>query len=375
MSEPRVLIAAGGTGGHVFPALAVAHELRRQGWHAEWVGTDRGLESRVIPQSGIALHVLRFSGLRGKGLAAWLSLPLRLMRAFSDALSIVRRAQPGVVVAFGGYVTFPVGLAAKRLGLPLCVHEQNAVMGTANRWLARFAKPVMLSFPGTRYAPRHAVITGNPVREDISGLAGPESRYAARANSPLHLLVVGGSLGAQALNQALPNILGQAQSRGLKAEVWHQTGERDLAQVQASYQTAGLPAQCTAFIDDMAAAFAWADLVICRAGASTVCEVAAAGVAALFVPLPSAIDDHQTANARFLVDRQAAWLMPQASLGDPAIVQLLSDMSRAELLDRAVKARAAIAPDAVSQVAQWVARAAQSGRLDQAAPVKGEDRS
>lgn len=369
MSEPRVLIAAGGTGGHVFPALAVAHELRRQGWHAEWVGTDRGLESRVIPQSGIALHVLRFSGLRGKGLAAWLSLPLRLMRAFSDALSIVRRAQPGVVVAFGGYVTFPVGLAAKRLGLPLCVHEQNAVMGTANRWLARFAKPVMLSFPGTRYAPRHAVITGNPVREDISGLASPESRYAARANAPIHVLVVGGSLGAQALNQALPNILGQAQSRGLKAEVWHQTGERDLAQVQASYQAVGLPAQCTAFIDDMAAAFAWADLVICRAGASTVCEVAAAGVAALFVPLPSAIDDHQTANARFLVDRQAAWLMPQANLGDPAMVQLLSDMSRAELLDRAVKARAAIAPDAVSQVAKWVAQVSQT------APTQHEDRS
>lgn len=337
MTMPRVLIAAGGTGGHVFPALAVAQELQRRGWHAEWVGSDRGLEARVIPDTGIGLHILRFTGLRGKGAGAWISLPFRLAGALGDAREIVRRARPQVVVAFGGYVTFPIGLMAKWLRIPLCVHEQNAVMGSANRWLAKIARVVMVSFPNTRYAPANALLIGNPVRESIAQIAPPKERYSLRTG-PLRVLVLGGSLGASALNEALPQAFSLASQQGQSLDIRHQTGVKDLAAVKARYQSFGLAAETTAFIDDMERAYAWADLLVCRAGASTVTEVAAAGVAAIFIPLPSAIDDHQSANARYLVDRQAAWLVPQSAELAQTVGRLVSESSRVLLTERAERA-------------------------------------
>jgi UDP-N-acetylglucosamine--N-acetylmuramyl-(pentapeptide) pyrophosphoryl-undecaprenol N-acetylglucosamine transferase len=361
MTASRVLIAAGGTGGHVFPALAVAQELKRLGWHAEWVGSDRGLEARVIPPTGIGLHILRFSGLRGKGAAAWLSLPLRLWAACRDAADILRRAKPDVVVAFGGYVTFPVGLMARLRQIPLCVHEQNAVMGTANRWLSKIARVVMVSFPNTRFAPPQAVLTGNPVRASISDLPPPEQRYPTRTG-PLRVLVIGGSLGASALNHQLPQAFSDAQSAGGALTVRHQTGAKELAEVDARYQTLGVSAECTAFIDDMDAAYADADVLVCRAGASTVTEVAAAGIAAIFVPLPSAIDDHQTANARYLSDAQAAWLVPQTGTMPTQIGTLIAGLDRTALQARACRARQLSRPDAVQQAAGMVVTATQGVR-------------
>lgn len=357
----RVLIAAGGTGGHVFPALAVAQALRQQGWHAEWVGTDRGLEARVIPDAGIGLHILRFTGLRGKGLSAWFGLPMRLARALMDALAIVRHARPSVVVAFGGYVTFPVGLAARLRRIPLCIHEQNAVMGTANRWLARIAQRVMVSFPKTRFAPDTAVLIGNPVRESILQLPNPAIRAENRTGG-LRVLVMGGSLGATALNQSLPACFAETVRQGQRLTIRHQTGQKDLDAVRQQYQHLGLEADCTVFIRDMDAAYAWADLVICRAGASTVTEVAAAGLPAVFVPLPSAIDDHQTANARYLADHDAAWLIPQfdlttdaATIASSALVRQLVSLTRDTCIQVGTRARARAMQDAVQQAANQVA--------------------
>ncbi len=367
MMAPRVLIAAGGTGGHVFPALAVAKALQFKGWHAEWVGSDRGLEQRVVPAAGIGLHLLKFSGVRGKGITAWLLLPFRLMKALADAGQVVSRAQPEVVMAFGGYVTFPIGLIAKWRRIPLCIHEQNAVMGTANRWLARIANRVLLSFPKTRFAPAHAVVTGNPVRQSILALTACEARYANR-QGPLRILVVGGSLGARVLNQQLPAAFAQAARQGASLEIRHQTGAADLDTVKQAYQSEKIQAACHAFIDDMDKAYEWADLLICRAGASTVTEVAAAGVAALFVPLPSAIDDHQTANARYLADQQAAWLKPQSALRTESVAEFLSGISREILAQRAANARELAmvnATELVSQHAQALRKptAPQEGRL------------
>ena len=339
MSAPRVLIAAGGTGGHVFPALAVASALQGKGWHAEWVGSDRGLEQRVVPAAGIGLHVLNFAGVRGKGMGALLSLPIRLMKELFDAAKIVSRANPQVVMAFGGYVTFPVGLIARWRRIPLCIHEQNAVMGTANRWLARIANRVLVTFPKTRFAPQSARVSGNPVRASILALQESESRYASR-QGPLRILVVGGSLGARALNQKLPAAFAQAIRQGAALEIRHQTGVADLDSVKQAYQSEKVSAVCMAFINDMDQAYAWADLLICRAGASTVTEVAAAGVAALFVPLPSAIDDHQTANARYLADQEAAWLTAQSQLDTASMAQFLVTLKRPAAAQRAAKARA-----------------------------------
>jgi UDP-N-acetylglucosamine--N-acetylmuramyl-(pentapeptide) pyrophosphoryl-undecaprenol N-acetylglucosamine transferase len=361
MMSPRVLIAAGGTGGHVFPALAVARALADKGWHAEWVGTDRGLESRVVPDAGFALHILRFTGLRGKGITAWLSLPLRLAKAWSDARRIVQRVRPQVVVAFGGYVTFPVGLAARWSGIPLCVHEQNAVMGSANRWLARLSQLVFISFPRTRFAPSKALWVGNPVRQDIAALDDPGPRYAARQDA-LRILVVGGSLGAQAINRLVPEAVAVARQQGVTLQIRHQTGDRDLESVRATYQRLGIPAECCAFIDDMTSAYAWADLLIGRAGASTVSEVCAVGVAALFIPLPSAIDDHQTANAAFLSQHDAAWLMPQTTLSVSSLGQTLATLDREQLKHRALLAREQRMVNTLAEITHSVTQIATPAR-------------
>ena len=329
VEKRRLVIAAGGTGGHVFPALAVAQALARQGVIVEWVGSNRGLEARVVrDQAGFPLTELTVQGLRGRGLAGLLGLPIGLMRSLIDCWRVLARVRPGLVLVFGGYVSFPVGLAARLQGRPLWVHEQNAVMGTANRWLARLAQRVLTSFPKTQHAPASAVCVGNPVREALTALPPAPVRPMGEGQ-PLRLLVLGGSLGARALNQALPSVVAGLQPtwpQGLA--VWHQTGTAEEAAVREAYAAQSVVPQSlrvAAFIDDMAAAYRWADLVVCRAGASTVAELAAVGLPAVFVPLPHAIDDHQTANAQALVEAGAALLVAQTDrLADALSVSLSS---------------------------------------------------
>jgi len=327
-----VLVAAGGTGGHVFPAVAVARRLQRQGVRVQWVGTNRGLERRVAQASGLSLTELSFSGLRGKGLLAWLSLPLRLGRALHDARRCLQSPRPNLVMVFGGYVSFPIGLMARLMGLPLMVLEQNAVMGTANRWLARMAQLVVTSFTVTRHAPANSRCLGNPVREELT-LEGPRTPHLAQRQGPLRVLVLGGSLGAMALNEACPEAFAQCREAGQRLEIRHQTGEAGLAKTTAHYQALGLDASLQAFVEDMQEAYNWADLLVCRAGASTVSELMAVALPAIFVPLPQAIDDHQTANARAMTDHGTGWLLPQTPDLAGRLAGLLQTLDRPRLVD------------------------------------------
>ena len=331
----RVLIAAGGTGGHIFPALAVAQALAQFGAELHWVGSNRGLEARVVRDSHrISLTELRFQGVRGRGLSALLSLPFRLLAAMLQCLRLVREFRPSLVLVFGGYVCFPVGMAAWLQRIAFVVHEQNAVMGTANRWLARLATRVLTSFAPTRLSPASAVCVGNPVRPELLMQARALSRPRGEGQA-LRLLVIGGSLGARALNQALPEAVAASQSSWPQGIfVRHQTGMSEQADVQARYQALGLDAgqvQVQAFIDDMAQAYAWADLVVARAGASTVSELAALGLPAVFVPLPNAIDDHQTANAQAMVQANAALLLKQSPELALTLGQCLSQLNPSRL--------------------------------------------
>jgi UDP-N-acetylglucosamine--N-acetylmuramyl-(pentapeptide) pyrophosphoryl-undecaprenol N-acetylglucosamine transferase len=339
----RILIAAGGTGGHIFPALAVAQALSQLGAELHWVGSNRGLEARVVRDSHkISLTELRFQGVRGRGFCALLSLPFRLLGAMLECLRLVRRFRPGLVLVFGGYVSFPVGIAARLQGIAFIVHEQNAVMGTANRWLARLAARVLTSFSPTRLSPASAVCVGNPVRPELLMQARALGRPLGEGEA-LRLLVIGGSLGARALNQALPEAVAASQSSWPQGIfVRHQTGTSEHAQVQARYQALGLDAdkvQVHAFIDDMAQAYAWADLVVARAGASTVSELAALGLPAIFVPLPNAIDDHQTANAQAMVQAHAALLLKQSPELALMLGQCLSQLNPSRLKAMADKAQ------------------------------------
>lgn len=331
----RVLIAAGGTGGHIFPALAVAQALAQFGAELHWVGSNRGLEARVVRDNHkISLTELRFQGVRGRGLSALLSLPFRLLAAMLQCLRLVREFRPSLVLVFGGYVCFPVGIAAWLQRIAFVVHEQNAVMGTANRWLARLATRVLTSFAPTRLSPASAVCVGNPVRPELLMQARALSRPRGEGQA-LRLLVIGGSLGARALNQALPEAVAASQSSWPQGIfVRHQTGMSEQAEVQARYQALGLDAgqvQVQAFIDDMAQAYAWADLVVARAGASTVSELAALGLPAVFVPLPNAIDDHQTANAQAMVQANAALLLKQSPELALTLGQCLSQLNPSRL--------------------------------------------
>ena len=331
----RVLIAAGGTGGHIFPALAVAQALAQFGAELHWVGSNRGLEARVVRDNHkISLTELRFQGVRGRGLSALLSLPFRLLAAMLQCLRLVREFRPSLVLVFGGYVCFPVGIAAWLQRIAFVVHEQNAVMGTANRWLARLATRVLTSFAPTRLSPASAVCVGNPVRPELLMQARALGRPRVEGQA-LRLLVIGGSLGARALNQALPEAVAASQSSWPQGIfVRHQTGMSEQAEVQARYQALGLDAgqvQVQAFIDDMAQAYAWADLVVARAGASTVSELAALGLPAVFVPLPNAIDDHQTANAQAMVQANAALLLKQSPELALTLGQCLSQLNPSRL--------------------------------------------
>ncbi|MGV0999104.1 MAG: undecaprenyldiphospho-muramoylpentapeptide beta-N-acetylglucosaminyltransferase [Fluviibacter sp.] len=343
-----LLVMAGGTGGHIFPALAVADVLRQQGWRIVWLGNAQGMEAKLVPAHGYECAWVDFAAVRGKGLLRKLMLPLNLFRACLAARKVIKEVRPDVVLGMGGYITFPGGVMARLSGRPLIVHEQNAVAGLANKVLSRIASRVLTGFPETL---PQAQWVGNPVRAAIAELPVPETRYAARGmNEPLHVLVIGGSLGAQALNQSVPAAVARlplAQRPLLR----HQTGPRDLAAVQAAYAQAGVAADVQPFIDDMAAAYGWADLVICRAGALTVAELAAAGVASVLVPFPHAVDDHQRVNAEFLVRAAAGICLLQKALTADALAQTL-EQSRAQLQQQAVAARALAQANAAETVAQ-----------------------
>ncbi len=344
-------VMAGGTGGHVFPALAVAEALRAQGVQVFWIGTRQGMESRLVPEHGFEMEWIRIEGLRGKGLGQMLKAPFKLAGALWQARAILARRRPALVLGMGGFASGPGGLAARALGIPLIVHEQNFVPGLTNQWLARIATRVFEAFPGSFPAARGAVATGNPVRQTIVDLPAPGERFAGRTGAR-RLLVLGGSLGAQALNEMLPPALAALPTEQ-RPEVRHQAGERTLETARAAYAAAGVAAEVTPFIGDMAEAYAWADLVFCRSGALTVSELAAAGVASVLVPYPFAVDDHQVGNARYLADAGAARLIIQRDLSVAGLTALLTDLlsDRTRLLAMAEAARSRAQPDACARIA------------------------
>ncbi|WP_372824951.1 undecaprenyldiphospho-muramoylpentapeptide beta-N-acetylglucosaminyltransferase [Polaromonas sp.] len=333
------LIMAGGTGGHIFPGLAVAEALRERGWRVHWLGgkgtAERpSMESQLVPPRGFAFETIDFSGVRGKGPVTLALLPLRLLKAFWQSIAVVRRVKPDVVVGLGGYIAFPAGMMSVLLGKPLVLHEQNSVAGMVNKVLAGVADRVFTAFPDVL---KNAQWIGNPLRPTFTRQPDPEMRFAGRSG-PLKLLVVGGSLGAQALNRIVPQALAlipQAQ----RPQVLHQSGARQIEELRENYRAAGVQAELVPFIDDTAQAFAEADLVVCRAGASTVTEIAAVGAAALFVPFPAAVDDHQTANANFLVKSGGGWLMPQHELTPAWLAGMLQKTERSTLVQRALQAK------------------------------------
>jgi len=339
-----ILIMAGGTGGHIFPALAVAHKMREAGWRVVWLGNPEGMEARLVPQHGFEMVWVKFSALRGKGLLRKLLLPVNLLRGFWQGLQAIRQVKPAVVLGMGGYITFPGGMMAALSGVPLVVHEQNSVAGLANRVLAGVADRIVTGFPD---ALKKGGWVGNPVRPEIAAVAPPAERFAGREGS-LRVLVIGGSLGAQALNETVPQGMSRLTGEQLP-QIVHQAGEKHIEALKAAYAAVGVQAHCVPFIEDMAGAYEWADLVICRSGALTIAELAAVGVASILVPYPHAVDDHQTANARFLVNVGGAFLLPQQDL-TPDAIALVRNYSRSQLLEMAEKARSLARPDATLDV-------------------------
>ncbi len=336
MTKRTALVMAGGTGGHIFPGLALAELLREQGWQVHWMGAPApSMESQLVPAQGFAFEMVRFGGVRGKAVLTLVWLPMGLLQAFWQSLRIIRRIKPDVLVGFGGYITFPGAMMGVLCGKPLVLHEQNAVAGTANKILAQLADRVMSNFP--EVLPKTHWV-GNPLRQAFTEFPPPSARFAQRSG-PLRIVVVGGSLGAQILNQVVPQALALLPSHQ-RPEVVHQGGAKHLEALKTNYANAQVEASLVAFIDDTASAFAQADLVICRAGASTVSELAAIGVAALMVPFPHAVDDHQTANAQFLSSQNAAWLMPQTALTAVALAQFIANTHRDQLEQVANKAYA-----------------------------------
>jgi UDP-N-acetylglucosamine--N-acetylmuramyl-(pentapeptide) pyrophosphoryl-undecaprenol N-acetylglucosamine transferase len=360
MTEQRakVMIMAGGTGGHIFPGLAVASALRERGVAVHWLGAQGGMECQRVPAASIPMDTVTISGLRGKGLKRWLGMPWNLARAVGQARAVMHTQKPNCAVSFGGYAAGPGGLAARMSGIPLVIHEQNRIPGLTNKVLSRFSKHVLQAFPGTWPARTHAQTCGNPVRDALVKLAPPEQRMAGR-DGQLHLLVTGGSQGARALNEILPAAIARLPA-GLAVEVRHQTGKGRAEETGKAYEKAGVSAQVSEFIDDMASAYAWADLVVCRSGALTVSELAAVGLGAILVPFPFAVDDHQTRNAEFLAGAAAARLLPEATCNAESLslqlIELLSD--RGQLLRMAKAARALAVPDSAQRVADICMRSA-----------------
>ena len=357
MSKRPVLITAGGTGGHVYPGLAVARALEKQAIPVVWMGTRNGLEARIIPAAGIEMAWLEVSGLRGKGTLALVLAPFRLCKALYQSLRIMRKHKPAAVLGMGGFVAGPGGLVASMMGVPVIIHEQNAIPGLTNRLLSTVSKKVLEGFPGSfASAKGKTVQVGNPVREDISSLPTPAQRMKDYQSRPLNLLIIGGSLGAQALNEVVPQALAKL-SESLRPLVRHQAGKNKESATIECYQKAGVAADVSPFIEDMAEAYGWADLVICRSGALTVAELASSGLASILVPYPYAVDDHQTANGLYLSEQGAALLFPQTDLTPGALGNaleaLLSEPER--LIQMGERARELAKPNATAEVAAIVA--------------------
>jgi len=353
-----VLIMAGGTGGHIFPGLAVAEVLKRRNVPVRWLGAEGGMEVRTVPEAGIELDLVAISGLRGKGLMRWISMPLMLLRAVWQARRLLEANRPGCAVSFGGYAAAPGGIAAWTKGIPVLVHEQNKIPGLTNRLLARFSRRILQGFPGTFPEKMSPIDSGNPVRREVAALPEPEVRFTGRSG-PVRVLVTGGSQGALVLNQVVP-----AAMKLLPVfpgiEIRHQAGARRVDEALEAYAAAGVDAEVQPFINDMAEAYAWADLVICRSGALTVAELAAAGVASILVPFAHAVDDHQTRNAEYLSFANAAIILPQASLAPQTLANTLKPLlsDRGTLLSMARAARQLALPDAAEKVveacSEWV---------------------
>lgn len=357
---PKILmIMAGGTGGHVYPAMAVADCLMKRGWKIVWLATEGGMENRLIADKNYQVATIRMRGVRGNGLLRWLTLPWQLTKACVQSISAIRHFRPNVVLGMGGFAAFPGGLMAWILRKPLVIHEQNSIAGLTNRILSCFATQVLAAFPGALGT--HARLVGNPVREDIAGLPVPDIRMQGRSG-PLRLLVVGGSLGAKVLNEVVPQTLAMMPVES-RPHVIHQAGTRHIDELRANYRNAGLDEGKTlgirAFVDDMAAMYEWSDLVICRAGALTVAELSVAGVASVLVPFPFAVDDHQTYNAAYLADNDAAVLVPQPEFTVERLLKIFKDLTREKLLDMAEKARTLGMPEATAMVADICAEAAR----------------
>lgn len=341
------MVMAGGTGGHVYPAIAVADYLQALGWRVVWLATEGGMENRLIADKSYSKAMITMRGVRGKGLLGWVLLPFKLMLAFKQSLSAILQYQPNVVLGMGGFAAFPGGLMAKVLRKPLVIHEQNSIAGLTNKTLSHFANAVLAAFPSA-FGDK-AVLVGNPVRDDITQLPSPEVRYAARSDK-LKLLVVGGSLGAAALNDVLPKALATFPAEQ-RPEVVHQAGEKHIATLEANYQEAGVVAETKSYIQDMATLYAWADVVVCRAGALTVAELACVGVASVLVPFPHAVDDHQTFNAQYLSENGAAILIQQTALSVEKTSEVLRNLTRESCLEMANNARALAKPEATKAVA------------------------
>ena len=353
MSVKRpILITAGGTGGHVYPGLAVARALMAQNIPVVWMGTHAGLEAKVIPEAGIEMAWLTITGLRGKGWETWLLAPFRLVMALVQSIGIMLKHKPAAVLGMGGFVAGPGGLVAALMGKPLIIHEQNAVPGLTNKLLSLVSRRVLEGFPGTFAAKQKVQATGNPVRTDIAELPPPLERMADRDDEPVHLLVIGGSLGATALNEIVPQALALLPEQQ-RPVVRHQAGARNITTAKEQYTQSGVNADVTAFIVDMAEAYGWADLIICRSGALTIAEVSAAGLAAILVPYPHAVDDHQSANGAYLADNGAALLFQQKALSPEKLSATLGELcaNRAKLVKMGIAARNLAKPYATLQVA------------------------
>lgn len=345
-----ILIMAGGTGGHVFPALAVADYMKVSGWRVVWLGTKGGMEEILVPQKGYDIEIMDFSGLRGKNLMVWFLLPLRLLLAFWQSAKVLFQIRPDVVLGMGGYPAFPGGIMASLLNKPLLIHEQNSVPGLANKILAKFADKILLGFPNAIRNEKKIIFSGNPVRKEISQLDIPDKRYAGRSGK-LKLLIIGGSLGAQALNTIVPKMLKLIPDH-MRPLVTHQAGRKHLETLKKNYAEAGVEGELLVFIENIAVQYADCDLVICRAGALTIAELTVVGIASILVPFPYAVDDHQTSNAKFLSDKDAAVLLPQNELTPQGLAQLLMEFTREKLLGMAMKARELASPAATRLVAE-----------------------
>ena len=356
MTRPSILVMAGGTGGHIFPGLAVAEYLRICGWNVSWLGNQNGMEYRLVKSCDFPFEAIEFGGLRGKGLKAKAMLPFNLIRACFQSWKIMRRIKPAVVLGMGGYITFPGGLVAKLLKRPLVLHEANSVAGSANRALTKIAMRTLTGFPNTM---SHAEWVGNPIRAEFDHIPAPTLRYEQR-QGPLAILVVGGSLGAAALNEVIPAALALIPPDS-RPYIIHQAGDKHIDALHKRYADAGVTADIRPFIDDMPAAYAQADLVICRSGAMTISELAACGVASCLIPFPFAIDNHQTANAQFLSDADAAILLPQQYLNPQDLALMIQNFNRADLKEMALRAHALAKPHATQRVAEVCADCAGVG--------------